>query len=81
MTSPSLGRLTELRLGGLTHGILVERAKYLFILGNNPANGTEAVDEFSARVAQWLERYESSVLAGMYMPDWSIFIWRGWADE
>jgi hypothetical protein len=49
---------------------VAQRAKYLFTLKNNPVNGTESVDEFSARVSQWLQRYESSVLAGMFMPDW-----------
>ena len=66
------GDLTELCVGGLVHGELTQRAKYLFMLKNNPPNGTEAVDEFSARVAQWLHHYESSVLAGMFMPDWYL---------
>jgi hypothetical protein len=57
-------------VGGLVHGEVAQRAKYLFTLKNNPVNGTESVDEFSARVSQWLQRYESSVLAGMFMPDW-----------
>ena len=56
-------------VGGVVHGEIAQRCKYLFALQNDVLNNTEA-KTFHARVAQWLQKYEGSVLAGSFMPDW-----------
>lgn len=70
-------------LGGLVHGELAFRSRYLFALQHNPhalsqypyllhgmakVNATE--DDFPGRIANWLQYYNSSILAGSFMPDW-----------
>jgi hypothetical protein len=56
-------------VGGVVHGEIAQRCKYLFALQNGVLNNTEA-KTFHAQVAQWLLKYEGSVLAGSFMPDW-----------
>lgn len=57
--------------GGVVHGEIAQRAKYLFALQNDIINHT-APKTYQARIAQWLQKYEGSVLAGSFMPDWYV---------
>jgi hypothetical protein len=48
----------------------------LFALQHDIANDTlfgHAKDEYTARISSWLQKYDSAIVAGMYMPDWYVF--------
>ena len=51
------------------HGEISQRSRYLFALQNDMINNT-VPKTYHARVAQWLQKYDGSVLAGSFMPDW-----------
>lgn len=55
--------------GGLVHGELAQRGRFLFSLQHDP-KAHPAKDEYAARVAHWLQHYDASILAGSFIPDW-----------
>ena len=59
-----------MRSGGLVHGELAQRSKFLFSRYHDPQNATENQDEYASRIAQWLQHHDGSILAGSFMPDW-----------
>jgi len=64
---PSHALLTS--IGGVVHGEIVQRSRYLFTVQNDMINNT-VPKTYHARIAQWLQKYDGSVLAGSFMPDW-----------
>jgi hypothetical protein len=56
-------------VGGLVHGELAQRSRFLFSKQHDSKNMTHT-DGYAAQMAQWIERHDGSILAGSYMPDW-----------
>lgn len=55
--------------GGLVHGELAQRSRFLFAKQHNPQSSTY-LDGYAAQMAQWLESHDGSIVAGSFMPDW-----------
>jgi hypothetical protein len=61
----------QLTLGGLVHGEVAQRSRHLFSLQHESNNSTESA-EYRSRIARWLQKYDGSIVAGSYMPDWYL---------
>ena len=56
-------------IGGLVHGELTQRSRFLFSKQHDPKNMTYS-DHYATQMARWLETHDGSILAGSFMPDW-----------
>src|SRR5262249_7112049 len=69
--NPAFFLFADISSGGLVHGELARRSRFLFALQHDPPNGTNP-DDYRARISQWLSRHDGSILAGSFMPDWYV---------